>query len=182
MSPAARPDSPPLVVGKIAGRYGVHGWLKIHSFTRPVAQILGYDRWMLAARVDTSQWRAVGVAEVAQQPKKLLAKLSGVDGREAAAQLFGQWIAIEASQLAQLPHGEYYWSDLIGLTVVNQDDIELGVVECLLETGANDVLVVRAATASGNPPAERLLPWCDPVIARVDAAGRRLHVRWHADD
>lgn len=166
----------PIIVGKIAGQYGVKGWLKVHSFTRPPAQILRYPRWLLKARRDAG-WRPVQVDAAREQAQKLLAKLAGVDDRSAAEPLAGQWIAIAESQLDPLPPGEYYWSDLIGLAVVNLDGVELGVVAQLIETGANDVLVVR----DGDGATERLLPWDPRAIVEVELAAGRLRVDWDAD-
>ena len=183
----------PVVVGKISGQYGVKGWVKVYSYTRPAAQILEYARWMLAAQPDSGDWQSVTVASVRRQSKKLLAKLAGIDDRSGADELLGQWIAVRPSQFPRLPRGEYYWSDLTGLGVVNQDGVELGVVAHLVETGANDVLVVRddpanvaadtTAAADGIAAAsERLLPWLPEVIVEVDLEGGRIRVEWNPDD
>lgn len=172
---ASAADSAPVIVGKIAGQHGVKGWLKVHSYTRPAAQILRYRRWLLAGRRDACDWRPVQVAAAREQAPRLLAKLAGVDDRTAGEELAGQWIAVAESQLARLPPGEYYWSDLIGLAVVNRAGAELGVVDHLLETGANDVLVVRDGAT------ERLLPWSPRAIVAVDVAAGRLRVDWDAD-
>ncbi len=184
---SAPPDeAPPVIVGKITGHHGVRGWVKVFSYTRPAEQILEYERWLLAARRDAGRWRSVRVASARRQRHKLLAKLAGMDDREASDGLPGQWIAIAPSQLARLPDGEYYWSELIGLSVVTQDGVELGVVEHLVETGANDVLVVRDGDGdgdgqSGGDAVERLLPWSPDVIAAVDVAGGRIRVEWDPD-
>lgn len=169
-------NPPPVIVGRVIGQHGVRGWLKVYSYTRPAAQILEYDRWMLADRNDATEWRGLRVTSTRRQARKLLAKLEGVDDREVAGELSGKWIAIERTQLAELPPDEYYWSDLIGLCVVDQDGVELGVVDHLIETGANDVLAVRG---DGD---ERLLPWSPHVIVEVDVAAGRLRVQWDADD
>ena len=110
--------------------------------------------------------------------KKLFAKIAGVNSREDAENLNMQWIAITNSQLAILQTGEYYWNQLIGLTVTNQQHIIFGVVDHLLETGANDVLVVRDAD---NNYRERLIPWSPHFIVEVDMAGRQIRVNWPAD-
>ena len=177
----------PVIVGKISGQYGVKGWIKVYSYTRPAAQILEYARWMLAAQPDSGDWQSVTVASVRRQSKKLLAKLAGIDDRSGADELLGQWIAVRPSQFPRLPRGEYYWSDLTGLGVVNQDGVELGVVAHLVETGANDVLVVRddpANVAADTTAAagERLLPWLPEVIVEVDLEGGRIRVEWNPDD
>jgi len=171
-SPAA-----PVIVGKITAQYGVKGWVKVYSYTRPAEQILDYRQWMLAEGPDASGGRCVQVVSTRRQSQKLLAKLAGVDDRNASAGLAGKWIAIAPSQLACLPQGEYYWSDLIGLAVVNQDGIDLGRVDHLVETGANDVLVIRR----DGEAKERLVPWSPDAIIDVDTEGRRIRVGWDAD-
>lgn len=171
-SPAA-----PVIVGKITAQYGVKGWIKVYSYTRPAEQILGYRRWVLAERPDASDWQAVRVVSGRRQSQKLLAKLAGVDDRNTSAGLAGKWVAIAPSQLSCLPEGEYYWSDLIGLAVVNRDGVELGRVDHLVETGANDVLVVRR----DGEAKERLVPWSPDAIIDVDTEGRRIRVGWDAD-
>ncbi|MDD9885032.1 MAG: ribosome maturation factor RimM [Gammaproteobacteria bacterium] len=168
----------PVIVGKISAPAGVKGWLKVHSFTRPAAQILRYRRWLLAGRRD-GDWRAFHVTAAREQPPKLFAKLAGVDDRNTVEALTGRWIAVAPAQLEALPPGEYYWSDLIGLTVVNRDGVELGVVDHLLETGANDVLVVRQERRAGAQ--ELLLPWSPHAIVEVDVAAGRLRVDWDSD-
>lgn len=175
--------SSPLIVGKIIAPYGVKGWLKVFSYTRPVEQILQYSHWMLATQPDSSEWQVVQVTSTAQRTKKLIAKLPEVDDLNSSQRLAGNWIAIQATQLAQLPHGEYYWNDLLGLSVVNQDGIQLGSVDHIVETGANDVLVVRYGEQStASDAVERLLPWSPHVIIDVDVAASCLRVDWHPDD
>ncbi len=171
-----------VVMGKISGQHGIKGWIRVHSYTRPLEQILEYDRWLLAAHPDSDAWQSVTLTEVRWQAKKLLAKLDGVDDRNAADSLAGKWIAVHSSQLAQLPKGEYYWSDLIGLLVVNQDGVELGMVEHLVETGANDVLAVRPVGAAADDASARLLPWSPTVIRAVDINGGCIRVEWAVDD
>lgn len=183
--PGADENRAPVIVGKIGVQYGVKGWIKVYSYTRPAAQILEYARWMLAAQPDSGDWQSVKVASVRRQSKKLLAKLAGIDDRNGADELAGKWIAIRPSQLPRLPRGEYYWSDLTGLAVVNQDGVELGVVDHLVETGANDVLAVRRddpANVAAEAAGERLLPWSPEVIVAVDLEGGRIRVEWHPDD
>ena len=182
MGGRVNPPSPviPVVLGKISGQHGVKGWITVRSYTRPAAQILDYAEWMLGARADADDWQPVRVAAT-RQSKKLLAKLAGVDDRTAAEALAGRWIAVQSSQLPPLPRGEYYWSDLTGLRVVNQDGVELGVVDHLVETGANDVLAVQRPGPPGAA-GERLLPWSPTVIVEVDLEGGCIRVAWDPDD
>jgi 16S rRNA processing protein RimM len=106
----------------------------------------------------------------------VIAKLEGYDDRDEAMQLVGALIAINLNQLKPLDQDEYYWRDLIGLRVVNQQNVELGVVDRLFETGANDVLVVKDETQ------ERLIPWTlGHAVLEVDIEQGVIQVDWDED-
>ena len=119
------------------------------------------------------------------QGKGFIAKLAGVDDRNAAEMLRGHSIEIPESSLPGLNDGEFYWRDLIGCRVdlsVDDENLSLGCVDHLIETGANDVLVVRP-TEDSIDDRERLIPWLeDDVIVAVDIESQRISVRWHPDD
>ena len=157
-----------VVVGQVAGLYGVHGWLKVYAYTRRREDILAYDHWFLR-RGDA--WERRTVRDGRLQGPGVVAQIDGVDDREAARALIGADIAIESAQLAPLPEGEYYWSQLEGLRVVTVDGADLGRVSHLIETGSNDVLVVRGER-------ERLLPYTAEVVRNVDLAGGVISVDW----
>jgi 16S rRNA processing protein RimM len=114
------------------------------------------------------------VEEGSVHGRGVIAKLAGVDEREAAAALKGAEVAVARASLPQAPAGEYYWADLQGLRVINLQGEELGRVSHLLETGANDVLVVRGER-------ERLIPFVAAYVVKVDLAGGELVVDWGAD-
>ena len=154
------------------GVYGVRGWLKIESYTQPRDNIFGYTPWWL----ETSDgWRETEVVAGRPQGKGLVVQLNGVEDRDQAAALMDTNIAIERGQLPELPKREYYWADLKGLEVVTQDGVSLGRVENLLETGANDVLIVRGER-------ERLVPYIpEQVVTRIDLQAGRIEVDWDAD-
>jgi 16S rRNA processing protein RimM len=156
-------------MGRVSGFYGLKGWVKVLSFTRERDGILGYDPLYLYRE---GQWRPLPVEDARIQGKGLILKLAGCDDRDEAATLLGAEIAVHRAQLATLGPDEYYWTDLEGLRVVTLDDVELGRVERLLETGANDVVVVRGDR-------ERLIPFLrGEVIAQVDLAGGIMRVDW----
>lgn len=161
-----------LVVGRISGLYGVRGWLKIYSHTQPRENIIGYSPWLIGME---GAWRSVAVEDGRTQGKGVVAKLAGYDDRDAAAALIGHEIAIRRDQLERLTAGEYYWADLEGLRVVTLDGVELGVVDHLFETGANDVVVVRGDR-------ERLVPFVrGDVIRKIDLQGGVMEVDWDPD-
>lgn len=164
-----------IILGKINGLHGVKGWVKVFSNTDPREGIAQYSHWFLQLP-NTGQWREIKLEGGRRQAKTVIAKLEGYNDRDEAMQLVGANIAINVNQLASLNKDEYYWRDLIGLRVVNQQDIELGVVESLFETGANDVLVVKDETQ------ERLIPWTlGHAVLDVDIEQGVISVEWDED-
>jgi 16S rRNA processing protein RimM len=161
-----------ITIGRISGLYGVRGWVKIFSHTRPIENILNYSPWQLG---QSGQWQTISVSEGRLQGKGIIAHFESINDRDQASHLLGAEIAVDREQLPQPTNGEYYWADLIGLTVINRDDIILGQVDHLLETGANDVLVLKGER-------ERLIPFLiEQVILNVDLAQSVLRVDWDAD-
>jgi 16S rRNA processing protein RimM len=170
-----------LVVGKITGCYGVKGWVKIHSYTEPQENFLGFGRWMLQRRgapepIEFDQWR--------RQGKGLVAHIAGVDDRTLAESYKGLSVAVEEGSLPHLEEGDYYWRQLQGLQVwcrdaeAEQDRVLLGVVDYLIETGSNDVLVVKASRDSIDER-ERLIPYLPgDVVTRVDLEQAMIEVDW----
>ncbi len=159
------------VMGRILGPFGVRGWVKIRTFTESLDSLTMHPVWRLGSG---EQWRDVEVLETEVHASQLVAKLKGVEDRDHAFALRGQEIAVSRDALPPLPEGEFYWDDLIGLDVVNLQDEVLGKVESLLETGANDVLVVRGDV-------ERLLPYVDAIVHEVSLAKGRILVDWGLD-
>ena len=163
-----------VTIGEISGVYGIKGWVRIHSFTQPRENVLKYSPWQLQHRGQT--WN-VAVLAGRRQGKGVVARIEGIDTRDQAEALKGAQISIAREQLPDLPPGEYYWTDLIGLRVIDTEGRDLGQVANLLETGANDVLIVRGAGRR-----EILIPWIrDRVIRKVDLAAGRIEVDWDPD-
>ncbi len=169
-------------VGKITTVFGIKGWVKIHSDTQPKENIFKYDPWWLKTR------HGVKVYECDQfQPhgNGLIAHFKGIDDRNAAEQLVGVEIAIDQQQLKPLDSGEYYWSQLIGLRVATQfgghEPKDLGVVKRIIETGANDVLVVLGDQNSIDTR-ERLIPYVpEQFIVEVDLNNEQILVDWDSE-
>lgn len=160
------------MLGRVSGLFGVQGWVKVFSFTRPREAILDYDRWFLSQGGD---WRPTKVAEGKKHSKTVIVRLDGVDDREQAAALIGKDIAISRDDLPKTEVGSYYWADLEGMQVLHRDGTELGEVAYLMETGANDVLVTKGER-------ERLIPFvADKVILDVDFAKGIITVDWEWD-
>ncbi|MDM8567668.1 ribosome maturation factor RimM [Candidatus Halobeggiatoa sp. HSG11] len=157
-----------ITVGRINGLYGVKGWLKIFSYTDPISNILDYSPWLL-------QGQTLKLQDGRLYNKGIIAKFDSIDDRDIAAQLLDLDIMITREQLPVEPEDEYYWTDLEGLTVINQEGINLGQIDHMLETGANDVAVVKGER-------QRMIPFVlKHVITKVDLTKRILLVDWDAD-
>lgn len=159
-------------MGRIIAPFGVKGWVKIQPLTAAARNLLAYSRWWLGRG---AEWREYEVAEgKAHSEKLVVARLAGCGDRDAAAEFRGSDIAVPRSQLPDTRRGEYYWADLIGLAVVNTAAQALGRIAGVMQTGANDVLVVQGER-------ERLIPFIAEVIREVDPASGVVRVDWGAD-
>jgi 16S rRNA processing protein RimM len=165
----ANPHSRWIVLGKVSGLFGVHGWVRLFSYTQDRAGIIDYDPLYIESDDD---WQTVRIQDARLHGKGLVARLAGYDDRDAAAALVGRSLAVRREQLPAAAPGEYYWTDLIGLRVINQDDVVFGTVDYLFETGANDVLVIKGER-------ERLLPFIEgKVINEIDLDRGVIRVDW----
>ena len=171
-------------IATIVGVYGIKGWVKIRINVEDPASLTSLSPQQLTDSRG-KRVRSVDITPVRSQGKGFIAKLAGVDDRNAAELLLGHSIQIPESSLPSLNEGEFYWRDLIGCRVelsVENESLSLGCVDHLIETGANDVLVVRP-TEDSIDDRERLIPWLeDDVIVAVDIESQRISVRWHPDD
>lgn len=166
-----------VVLGKIGKSHGIKGWVKLHSFTSPPENILDYPELQIDS---AAAQRQLSVTESRNQNSNLLVHFKGIDDPESAQLLTGKEVWVTDSELPNLEAGEYYWHELEGLLVWNEQDVLLGVVSKLLETGANDVLVVKP-TAESTDERERLVPFIrDQVVKTVDTAAGRIQVDWDA--
>ena len=167
-----------LVLGKFTSPYGVKGWIKVYSYTEPMENIGNYHPiWF----EHNGQKREITLDSVKRHGKGLVAKIAGCDVREQTLEYTGGSLVVPREQLAPLEPGEYYWSDLIGLAVINDRGEELGKVNHLIETGSNDVLVVRG-TESSIDKRERLIPYLpEQVILEIDTSAQTMRVDWDSD-
>jgi len=176
----SKPSEDDLVVlGLIGAAYGIKGWVKVSSHTEPKAGIFDYDGWYIKSGRD---WKPVKLAASRQHGKGLVAQLEGCDDRNAAELLRNAEIAVKSSQLPELESGDYYWSQLEGLSVITGDaqgnDVLLGKISHLMATGSNDVLVVRGCEGSLDKR-ERLLPLVmEQVVTQIDLDAGLMKVNW----
>ncbi|KXU38425.1 ribosome maturation factor RimM [Ventosimonas gracilis] len=170
-------DQELIVVGKVLSAHGVRGELKVYSFTEPPANLLDYPNWILR---DSRRHLEVTLSDSRQQGKNLLVFLDGIDDRDQAQQLAHLEICVRRSELPKLDDGEYYWHQLEGLKVIEQNGRLLGRIERMLSTGANDVMRVLPCEGSLDQR-ERLLPYTDGCVRRVDLGAGEMQVEWDAD-
>lgn len=162
-------------VGKISGAFGVKGWVKVYSFTEPRANILQYSPLFLSRQ---GEWVEIKLSGGHVQGKGVVMGISNVTDRDQVQPLIGAELAIRKDQLEPAADDEFYWADLIGLRVENLEGDALGQVDHLLETGANDVLVVKA----DDQDKDRLIPFVlDEVVKQVDLEQQLIQVDWGKD-
>lgn len=161
-----------IIIGRIGSAFGVHGWLKINSFTDPPENILQYSPWQIQSK---QTWITINIADSKIQSNKILIKLNDCNSPEQAKLYANSEIAIWRDQLATLSDNEYYWSDLEGLSVVNTNGVKLGIVDHLMNTGANDVLVIKGAK-------DHLIPYMPGMyIIQVNLHEKKILVDWDED-
>jgi 16S rRNA processing protein RimM len=151
-------------MGRVAGHYGVRGWIRVQ---RPEAALADCGRWWIGGQ-------EYPVEETKQHSGALLAKLTGIDSREAALKLKGSEVAVQRELLPKPEQGTYYLTDLVGLEVVNEQGQALGVVKRMFTNGAQEVMEVVGDRA-------RLLPWVPAIVKRVDLEKKQIDVEWGAD-
>lgn len=159
-----------VALGYISAVHGIKGWVKVHSWTRPMEAIFNYQPWLLG-----EEQKPVKIVDGRKQGKGLAALLPGIADREQAMLWVGQQISVNRDQMPATGKDEYYWSDLEGLEVHTLKGEVLGRVDRLMETGANDVLIIRGER-------EHLIPFIQgQFVMNIDLAGGRMDVDWDPD-
>jgi len=159
-----------VILGKITGVQGVRGWLKIFSHTRPLDNIFQFKDGQLKS--DSGEIISRTVLEHKHQGKKLLVKMQGADDHTTAEALVGLDVCINRDQLPTLAN-EYYWRDLIGLTVKDTHGVELGEIIDIMETGSNDVLLLKDSKGQS-----KAIPWLPEVVLEIDVEQSLLIADW----
>jgi len=162
-----------VIMGRVVAAQGLLGWVKIQAFTEHLDTLIDHNTWQMGN--DTHPWREFKVLECKPHTKVLVARLESVTDRTAAENCKGLLIAVPRSSLPKAGEDEYYWSDLIGLAVVNLQGESLGKVGNLLDMGANDILCVR------NDKGEILIPFLSHVVQQVSLDEKLIRVDWQAD-
>jgi 16S rRNA processing protein RimM len=170
---ARTPGARAVVLGRIGAPFGVHGWVKVTSYTEPAAGIAEYAHWTLAR---DGEIRSVQVLESKRAGQLVAVRLDGVETREAAQALNGFEVQVDRSELPPTAPKEHYLHDLLGLEAVNREGVPLGHVDGFLELPAHPVAVLREGKL------ERLVPLVPERLVAVDLEARRVTLDWHPDD
>jgi len=157
-----------LLIGKINGLFGVQGWVKVFSYAHPRKNILTYKPWHV--KID-NEWTTIDLLNGREQAKTIVANIKGVNDREQAREYIGLDVYIETSQLPTLPKGQYYWNELIGLKVINLNNVLLGKVSSMVATGSNDVMVIKGEK-------EHWVPYIEPFLIKINLDSKEIRVDW----
>lgn len=180
-------DDKYIILGKLNAHHGIKGWLKVYSYTDPKQKILSYSQVMLFKQGLTENkpqdyWKKVEFNDGRLQGKGVVAHIKGYDNRETSEELIGCTIGINREDLEKLPEDDYYWIDLIGLKVINQEGIVLGTIVNMLPTAANDVMIVKHQEKQEGLQAEYLIPYImGQFVLDVDLISGEMQVDWDVD-
>ncbi len=162
-----------VIMGRIVAPYGVFGWLKVLPETEQLDGLLDYKTWWIGKDND---WRELKVEEAKIHNDVIVVKLQGITERDGALACKGKQVAVPRALLPKLKADEYYWSDLIGLNVKNQQNVDFGKIIDVFATGANDVIAAKSEAGI-----ERLIPYIESAILAVNMVDKTMLVDWDAD-
>lgn len=157
-----------VIIGCFGSPFGVQGWIKISSYTNPIENILKYQHWQIELN---HLWQDIDITAKKKTGNIIVAKIANCDDRDLARFYTNRLIAVDRLELPNLNQKEFYWMDLIGLKVVTTTGVELGIIENLLETGSNDVLIVQGER-------QRLIPYTTQTICNIDLDNKIVTVDW----
>jgi len=168
-------------MGRVIAPYGVKGWVKIHAYTEDRATLLDYAAWWIRPRAGSAEadggWREYVIEASREHGATLIAQLAGIGDREAAATLKGADIGVPRATLPAAEGNEIYYTDLVGLEVLNRQGVRLGIVAKVQDFGAHPVLCVRDEASA----VERMIPFVAVYVDAVDVAKGRIDVDWQLD-
>jgi len=187
MSDPAWPEDA-VEVGRVLDAWGVKGWIKVQAFASDPQALFSSRRWFLkpaqpqqGVKLPATAAAAIPsllkVTAVKEHGDGIVAQVQDVADRSGAEALRGARIFVSRGSFPTADKDEYYWVDLIGLTVVNREGQTLGTVAGLIDTGPHSVLRLEAPT----PAEERLIPFVGAYVDDVDLAQRRITVDWGLD-
>jgi 16S rRNA processing protein RimM len=179
-----------VLLGRLTEPWGIKGFLRLHPFGDDPLSWQSIASWHLSRddKAPPREWQIFRLEHLKPQGSGWVLKLESVTERTAAEALAGMYCAVPQQDLPPTAENEFYWGDLVGMTVVNREGRPLGEVHHLISTGAHDVLCVRALLSSAfsetnpaSPPLEYLIPFVPAYVGEIDRKTRRIEVDWHED-
>ena len=163
-----------ITLGRIGDAFGIKGWVHVFSFTNPAENIFHHKMWQIRAyRKHDAPWRTVAIEFHQPHGHAFIAKLKGCDDRDQALLLKNHTIAVERASLPALKENQYYWDDLVGLTVINMHGESFGVVHHLLEASVNTIMAVEGKTT-------HYILYTHAVVKQVDVENKKIYVEWES--
>ena len=180
---AAELPADAIEVGRIADAWGIKGWFKVLSHSADPQALFSSKRWfILPSERGAKTFSGVlklAIKEAKTHSDTVVATAQGIDDRTAAEKLRGARIFVPRASFPTADKDEFYWVDLIGLTVINREGINLGDVKELLSTGPQTVLVMDYLLEGKLQ--ERMIPFVAAFVDDVDLAKRQITVDWQPD-
>ena len=187
-------------IGRITDAWGIKGWFKGLPHSASPEALFSSKQWFLlppdrpmkpqravtaVSKTEQLAWiepLLLNIKEVKDHSATVVACAQSIEDRNGAEALRGARIFVPRSSFPAAADGEYYWVDLIGLQVVNRENVDLGQVRDLMSTGPQTVLVIEAtAQVEGGKPVERMIPFVAAFVDGVDLPGKRITVDWQPD-
>lgn len=158
-----------VTLGRFGSVFGVRGWIKIHSFTDPIQNIIDYQQhWLYKVK---GKWRPIRIEACKKQDKNIVCKIKDICDRDIARQFTNCDIGIDRSLLPKLAEDEFYYHDILGIEVYTLDNQLLGKVIDFQSTGSNDIFIIKGQK-------EHWLPYTKDVIHKIDLNQRRITADW----
>lgn len=164
-----------VLVAHVSGAYGIAGWIRLRSYSDDSGALLHAKTWW----IDKPELHDVDVMQVRTQGEDIVARLVGIEGRDASEALKGATVHIRRAHFPALADNEFYWVDLVGHTVLNLQGELLGEVSGLIDYGAHPILKVTLPDKEKSE--ELLIPFVDQFVTEVDQAAKRITVDWQRE-
>jgi 16S rRNA processing protein RimM len=174
-----------IIIGAIGDAYGIKGWSHLISFADPHSNIFNYPHWQIQIdRQDQDRFTPLKIESHKPHGNGFVVKIENCNDRDQALLFKGKSIAVERTELPATKKGVYYWSDLVGLTVINTKNQSFGVIDHLFDTGSNDVIVTVIETKIDKHIAKQniYIPYLKSVVKEIDLDKKMMLVEWDLNE
>ena len=159
---------PNLEIGQIVNTFGIKGMVKVKPFTDDIKR---FDELKTVYVEKNSNQTEYEIEEVKYHKGMVLIKFKGIDKVEQAEMLRNTYLTVSRDSVEKLEEGRYYIVDLLGLEVYTDEQVLLGTLEDIFNTGSNDIYVVKDKQGK-----QILLPAIQDVIKQIDIENKKIIV------